>query len=74
VHLVGSTEHTNVDVFAGDMAQHNTGQDSLFYLAKWKINNFDDSNHTVGIARPQAILLIIGLKDEIAGDLTSGPT
>lgn len=38
------------------------------------MNKRNDRNHTVGIARPQAILLIIGLKDEMAGDLTSGPT
>ena len=29
---------------------------------------------TVGIARPQAILAIKGFKDEMAGDLTLGPT
>ena len=34
VHVVGATEHAHIDVFTGDMAQDDTGKDSLSIISR----------------------------------------
>lgn len=69
MHLVGATEDTDVDVLAGNVTQDNTGEDGLNFISITESSATRGLLElTVGIARPQAILLIRGFSERIAGD------